>query len=202
MNKKLKTWWSQSKTWHHVLLGLGMVVFLFMFGIFTVRIFNYNKVLPGVSVRGINIGGLTVDQAITRLDAQTSQYLKSDVSYMLNGNASILKPEQLGINFDNTEMANRAFMIGRENDIVTDIATQVTLPFTKEDIMQINVDRELFSNSLIEFNNISAKPSQNAFYSFKDGKISVTEGKTGQKIDMGLAILGLTRQLSDLKSSI
>ena len=202
MNKKLKTWWSQSKTWHHVLLGLGMVVFLFMFGIFTVRIFNYNKVLPGVSVRGINIGGLTVDQAITRLDAQTSQYLKSDVSYMLNGNASILKPEQLGINFDNREMANRAFMIGRENDIVTDIATQVTLPFAKEDIMQINVDRELFSNSLIEFNNISAKPSQNAFYSFKDGKISVTEGKTGQKIDMGLAILGLTRQLSDLKSSI
>ena len=122
MADKLKTWWSQSKTWHHVLLGLGMVVFLFMFVIATVRIVNYGKILPGVSARGVDVGGLTKEQAIEKLNAKTSQYINSDVSYILNGQATTLKPAQLGINFDNNEMVNRAFMVGRENDIITDIA--------------------------------------------------------------------------------
>jgi len=202
MAQKLKTWWSQSKTWHHVLLGLSMVVFLFFFGIFLVRITNYNKVLPGVSARGIDIGGLTKEQAIAKLDTKTAQYLSSDVSYVLNGNASILKPAQLGIDFDNKEMVDRAFMIGREDDIITDIATQTALPFGQEDVMQLNVDKDAFSNSLIEFNNVSAKPSQNATYQIQDGKLVVTSGKVGEKIDMGLAIFGLTRQISNLQSSL
>ena len=202
MADKLKTWWSESKTWHHVLLGLGMVVFLFMFVIATVRIVNYGKILPGVSARGVDVGGLTKEQAIEKLNAKTSQYLNSDISYILNGQATTIKPSQLGINFDNAEMVNRAFMVGRENDIITDIATQTALPFTKEDIMQINVDKENFSSSIIKLNSVSAKPSQNANYLIKDGKVEIINGKTGEKIDMGLAILGLTRQLSDLKSSI
>ena len=119
-----------------------MVVFLFMFVIATVRIVNYGKILPGVSARGVDVGGLTKEQAIEKLNAKTSQYINSDVSYILNGQATTLKPAQLGINFDNNEMVNRAFMVGRENDIITDIATQTALPFTKEDIMQINVDKE------------------------------------------------------------
>jgi len=198
----MKTWWSQSKTWHHVLLGLGMVVFLFLLGIAGTRIVNYGKILPGVSVRGVDVGGLTKEQAIAKLDEKTSQYLSSDVSYTLNGKASTLKPAQLGINFDNREMVNRAFMVGRENDIITDVATQATLPFSKEDIMQLSVDQEAFSNTLIEFNNISAKPSQNASYRIDGNKVVIIDGKTGEKIDMGLAILGLTRQLSDLNSSL
>ncbi len=202
MADKLKTWWSQSKTWHHVLLGLGMVVFLFLLGIAGTRIVNYGKILPGVSVRGVDVGGLTKEQAIAKLDEKTSQYLSSDVSYTLNGKASTLKPAQLGINFDNREMVNRAFMVGRENDIITDVATQATLPFSKEDIMQLSVDQEAFSNTLIEFNNISAKPSQNASYRIDGNKVVIIDGKTGEKIDMGLAILGLTRQLSDLNSSL
>ncbi len=202
MADKLKTWWSQSKTWHHVLLGLGMVVFLFLLGIAGTRIVNYGKILPGVSVRGVDVGGLTKEQAIAKLDEKTSQYLSSDVSYTLNGKASTLKPVQLGINFDNREMVNRAFMVGRENDIITDVATQATLPFSKEDIMQLSVDQEAFSNTLIEFNNISAKPSQNASYRIDGNKVVIIDGKTGEKIDMGLAILGLTRQLSDLNSSL
>ena len=202
MADKLKTWWSQSKTWHHVLLGLGMVVFLFLLGIAGTRIVNYGKILPGVSVRGVDVGGLTKEQAIAKLDEKTSQYLSSDVSYTLNGKASTLKPAQLGISFDNREMVNRAFMVGRENDIITDVATQTTLPFSKEDIMQLSVDQEAFSNTLIEFNNISAKPSQNASYRIDGNKVVIIDGKTGEKIDMGLAILGLTRQLSDLNSSL
>jgi vancomycin resistance protein YoaR len=202
MADKLKTWWSQSKTWHHVLLGLGMVVFLFLLGIAGSRIVNYGKILPGVSVRGVDVGGLTKEQAIAKLDEKTSQYLSSDVSYTLNGKASTLKPAQLGINFDNREMVNRAFLVGRENDIITDVATQAALPFSKEDIMQLSVDQEAFSNTLIEFNNISARPSQNASYRIDGNKVVIIDGKTGEKIDMGLAILGLTRQLSDLNSSL
>lgn len=202
MAGKLKTWWSQSKTWHHVLLGIGMVVFLYLGIIFTVRISSYNKILPGVSVRGIYIGGLTKPQAVAKLDEKTSEYLNSEATYVSNGKTVTVKPAQLGVNFDNQKIVDEAFEVGRDSDIISDIATQTTLPFSKQDIMQLNVDKDAFSNSVIALNNSLAKPAQNASYQFQNGNISIIEGKEGERVNNGLAIFSLTRQLSNLKKTL
>jgi vancomycin resistance protein YoaR len=202
MADKLKTWWSQSKTWHHVLLGLGMVVFLYLGIVLSVRFASANKILPGVSVRGINIGGLTKPQAVARLDEKTNEYLNSEISYVSNDKTVSLKPAQLGVNFDNQKIVDEAFEIGRDGDIVSDIATQTTLPFTQQELMQLNVDKDTFSNSVVNFNNNLAKPAQNASYQFQNGNIAIIEGKEGERVNNGLAIFSLTRQLSNLNGTL
>ena len=64
---RIKKWWRESKTWQHVLLGIGLVVFLYLVAVFSVRVFSRGKILPGVSARGIYLGGLTRSQAEAKL---------------------------------------------------------------------------------------------------------------------------------------
>lgn len=202
MLDRLKTWWGNSKTWHHVLLGIGLVfaVFIGIAGI--VRIAHYDKILPGVSVRGIYIGSLTKQEALAKLNSATTSYLKTQVSYRINGKTIQSTPAELGVGFNNEEIINTAFNIGRENDIISDIATQTTLPFGDEDIMQLNVDKEKFTSALLEINNQVSKPSQNASYVYKSGLVEIEPSQAGEKLDLGVAIFGLTRQISNLNTDL
>ena len=199
---KLKTRWANSKTWHHILLGVGLVLTLYFAIIFVVRLGHYDKLLPGISLRGVYVGGLTKPQATAKLDAATTNYMNSEITYQANGQSVAAKPASFGISFNNQAFVDEAFKLGRDSDIISDIATQTSLLFSAPDIMQLGVDGAVFSKELVNINRIIARPSQNAEYRFEGGKISVTEAKNGESIDMGWAIFNLTRQFSELKSNL
>lgn len=195
----IKVWWEHSKTWQHVLLGIGLILFIFLLVIATIRITHYDKILPGVSVRGIYIGSMTKAEAISMLNEKTKSYQETPLAYAINGSVVNTTPTAIGVSFDNKQLVDSAFMVGRDSDIITDIATQATLPFNDEDIMQLNVDKDKFSNFLLAVNNKISKPSQNANYSYQNNQIVVQSNHVGQQLDLGVATLGLTRQISDLK---
>lgn len=202
MISKLKTWWGNSKTWHHIALGVGLVLFIFITIIAIIRITHYDRILPGVVVRNTYVGSLTKAEAIQKLNSQTQPYLNSNVSYQINGKTVQTTPAAMGAGFDNTILVDSAFDLGRDSNIITDIATQTTLPFSEEDIMQLNIDKDKFSSTLIKLNNQLAIPSQNANYEYNNGEVVINPSQSGEKIDMGVAIFGLTRQLSDLKTEL
>lgn len=202
MTNKVKTWWGNSKTWHHIALGVGLVLFVFNTLIAIIRITHYDRILPGVVVRNTYVGSLTKAEAIQKLNSQTQPYLNSKVSYQINGKTVQTTPAAMGAGFDNTVLVDSAFDLGRDSNIITDIATQTTLPFAEEDFMQLNIDKDKFSSTLIELNNHLAIPSQNANYEYNNGEVVINPSQSGEKIDMGVAIFGLTRQLSDLKTEL
>ena len=202
MVNKLKTWWKQTQTWQHLLIGAGLALVLFLTITMVVRITHYDRILPGVSVRGTYVGSLTKEEAINLLNEKTTGYLNSTISYQIAGKTVETTPAALGVEFDNQTIVDSAFSAGRENDIISDIATQVTLPFTIEDIMQLNLDKEKFSSTLISLNNQLAQPSQNANYVLKEGQVVVEPSKPGEKLDLGVAIFGLTRQISNLNTDL
>ena len=147
--KKLKTWWVKSKTWQHILLGAGLVLGLYFVIIFMVRLGHYDKLLPGISLRGVYVGGLTKPQAIAKLDAATTRYMSSDISYQANGQSITAKPASFGISFDNKAYVDEAFKLGRDSDIISDIAAQTSLLFGGSDITQLGIDGDVFSKEMV-----------------------------------------------------
>jgi hypothetical protein len=99
--KKLRKWWVESKTWQHVLLGMGLVFFLYLAGVLVIRVANKDKILPGVTVRGVYIGGLNKSEALQKLNNKTSSYLDGTVTYFVDGEARTFKPSEIGVSFDN-----------------------------------------------------------------------------------------------------
>ena len=200
--KKLRKWWVESKTWQHVLLGIGIVFGLYLLAVLAVRIYNKNKILLGVSARGVYIGGLTKEQAIEKLNSKTSDYLSGEINYFVDGQTASLSPAAIGVRFDNAAIANEAYMIGRSGNLVADIITQTALPFSDEQLMQVNIDQQKYSQAMVELNNQIAQGSQNASYMLDGPNINVQPEKSGRYLDMGLAMIGLTSQFSDLKKQI
>jgi len=200
--KKLRKWWVESKTWQHVLLGIGIVFGLYLLAVLAVRIYSKNKILPGVSARGVYIGGLTKEQAVEKLNSKTSDYLNGETNYFVDGQTAGLNPAAIGVSFDNSVIVNEAYMIGRSGNLVADIMTQTALPFSDEQLMQVNIDQQKYSQAMVELNNQIAQGSQNASYLLDGSNINVQPEKSGRLLDMGLAMIGLTSQFSDLKKQI
>lgn len=200
--KKIEKWWVESKTWQHVLLGIALVLFLFLAVILAERVLNRGKILPGISARGVYLGGLTKDQAEQKLNAVSNGYLTSKVNYYVDGKAYEIIPQQIGVSFDNKVLVNDLYQIGRSGNIFSDVATQVSLPFTQEDLMQINIDKDLYALNMLQLNEKLAQPSANASYTTAGSEIAISPEKSGRQLDMGMAVLNLTRQLSDLKTSL
>jgi vancomycin resistance protein YoaR len=199
---KLHRWWVESKTWQHVLLGIGLVVGLYLLAVLGVRIANKGKILPGVSARGIDVGGLTKEQAVSKLDVATNVYLGGKSSYGVDGKLYQISPAEIGVSYDNKAMVEELYKLGRSGNILSDIATQTALPFTAEDMMQVNIDGVLYSTAMVSLNNQIALPSQNAQYVLGGAGLEVTPEKSGRRLNMGLAMLNLTRQFSELRPVI
>jgi vancomycin resistance protein YoaR len=200
--KKLRKWWVESKTWQHVLLGMGLVFFLYLAGVLVIRVANKDKILPGVIVRGVYIGGLNKSEALQKLNNKTSSYLDGTVTYFVDGEARTFKPSEIGVSFDNNVIVDEAYATGRSGNLLADMAVQTALPFTSEDLMQINLDQEKYSQAMVGLNNLLAQPTQNASYSIDGSSLAVIPEKNGRHIDMGLAMIGLSRQMSDLKQQV
>lgn len=200
--KKLRKWWVESKTWQHVLLGIGIVLALYLLAVLAVRVYSKNKILPGVSARGVYIGGLTKEQAVEKLNSKTFEYLSGEINYFVDGQTASLSPAAIGVRFDNAAIANEAYMIGRSGNLVADIITQTALPFSDEQLMQVNIDQQKYSQAMVELNNQIAQGSQNASYLLGGSNIIVQPEKSGRLLDMGLVMIGLTSQFSDLKKQI
>mgnify|MGYP006272788337 CR=1 FL=1 len=199
---RIKKWWRESKTWQHVLLGIGLVVFLYLVAVFSVRVFSRGKILPGVAARGIYLGGLTRSQAEAKLDIATAEYLQAKPTYEVDGKKYELNPSEIGVSYDNKTLVNSLYLIGRSGNLLNDVATQTALPFSDEDVMQINIEGEKYSLAMQKINEQLSKPAQNASFKLVNDALSIEQEKTGRRLDMGLAVLNLTRQLSELRPSL
>ena len=58
------------------------------------------------------------------------------------------------------------------------------------------------SSDLQKINEQLTKPAQNASFKLENDALSIEQEKTGRRLDMGLAVLNLTRQLSELRPSL
>lgn len=200
--KKVKKWWVESKTWQHVLLGMGLVFFLYLISVMVIRITSKDRILPGVSVRGVYVGGLNKQETLQKLNDKTSSYLDGTVTYFVDGEARNIKPTEIGVSFDNNVIVDEAFALGRSGNLLVDIATQTALPFASEDLIQVNLDQQKYSQAMVSLNNQLAQPSQNASYSLEGTDVIVSPEKNGRYIDMGLAVIGLASQFSNLQKQI
>jgi lipoprotein-anchoring transpeptidase ErfK/SrfK len=70
-------------------------------------------IAPGVTVRGLDVGGRTVDDAASYLSGYLTGYLSRDVVVTVGAKSYRLKPSDAQLKFDWTLTAKRAFNAGR-----------------------------------------------------------------------------------------
>lgn len=155
----------------------GTVVGFFAFLLLAYHLLFWGRVYPGVKVAGIDIGGKTKEQAYQILSGAKPPTL---VLIAEGQNDFVLAPFVLGAQYDTENSVNQAYLLGRENDVLTNtkdkwaaLTEKTSLPLIFK-INEESLDEQITSVA----SQISKEPIQPSV-EIQDKQVVVNPGKAG-----------------------
>ena len=187
-----------------------VIVFLVIIIASPIAVYQYlykDKIYSGVYVDGINLGGLTYDQALERLNQHIDNLKANGLNFCYKdkrvkvdiATVSPTDPDlsyQL-LDFSVEPMAKQAFTFGKDKDFFTNLQNQILAVLGQQ---EINLSFSLKEAELKDFLRQNFKdlenPGQDATIAFNpDGSYVINEEKPGYIMDYETAI-------NDLKNKI
>ncbi len=103
-----------------IYIGISILVLVSIFStIFALLNIKNTKIMQGVIVNGINISGLTVDEAEEKLSNEFSKKLNSNLTLIYKDYKSIIIPAQdIDATYDVSSIVQKAYSIGRNGNLI------------------------------------------------------------------------------------
>jgi vancomycin resistance protein YoaR len=103
-----------SAAWKATGLALGAVLVFGIAAVLGFEITTWNRITPGVSVLDVSIGGLTVQEAQSRLTPRTLAILDQQLTLQLDDRHWETSARALGVRLDSALLAQSAYALGRD----------------------------------------------------------------------------------------
>lgn len=180
INKKDK----KSKFFLFIALVLFCIVFLTFSTIFALLNLNSNKIINGVSVYGISLSGLTIDEAKETLNSYISSKSEKTITFTHNDFSGYVTLSQLNIKFDINDAVNSAYSIGRsENFFKNNYEIFTTLISPINITPKISYDRDIFNSLVAAINQNLPDLFLDPNYYIDGSNLVIVNGKDGVTTD-------------------
>ncbi len=141
------------------------------------------KIIAGISIYGIDISNLTVDEAYDKVKQAYDANIKKNINVKLNEYKTTISLEQVEVKYDIANAINEAYTIGRsKNIIINNYDIIVSKLFHKEIKNEIEIN-EIELDKIVE--DISAKVPgivEESSYYIEENNLIITNGKEGIKV--------------------
>ena len=170
------------------LFGLFVIIFLIIlllaFIVFTLFNINNTKIAYGISILGIDVSGLSKEDATTKVNNAILENIPSEIKLKHNDYETTIDTNALEISVDIPSAVNTAYNIGKSGNALQDDWTVLKTIFSKVNIEPVfNINEEQLVNIL---NDISTKlPDtviQSSYY-IENNNLILTKGKTGNVVN-------------------
>lgn len=186
-------------------VGFGGLIFfgLLLAFFFAYQIWFAGLIFPGVSVAGVDVGGLTTAQAAAKI-ATTLTYPSSGAIILRDGSQTWeVTPAEIGLFLDPNQSAMDAYDIGRSGTFGRQLAEQLSGVYNGRSITPALIYDEraayAYLNSLAD--QIDA-PALEATINLQGTEVSVTPGQSGRTLDVYAAIDLIDAQLRRLQDGV
>src|SRR5690554_3350546 len=145
----------------------------------------YGTIYPGVSVFGVDVSGLTPDQAAERIQEELQFAQKGRIVFLYGDQVWIARPNELGMYLDSQATALAAYSVGRQGDPVTRVLQQFRAWYYGIDLPPLAVYEEsrayAYVNQIAEQIN---KPTIEANLEIRGLEVVATPGQVGLRVDV------------------
>ena len=183
-------------------VAIGTVIFVILaLALFAGgQIVYAGRILPGVSMNGVDLSGLSIPEATNRI--ATSYTFADQGKIVLTDGAKqwVMTPSQLGFFLDPETSAQNAYKAARGGSMFTLLSTQLS-PVKRG----INTSPTLIFNQDIAVKYLQGlaqeinQPIREASLSIQGAEVLVNQGQTGRVLDIQASLASITAQIESLQ---
>jgi len=162
-----------------------------------------NRILPGVTMNGLQLGGLSVDQATGEI-ARSIHFTETGSVLLLASEKSwAVAPVQLGVYLDPVSSAKSAFAVGRRGSIDS-ILLQRFASFTDgtEVFPTFIYDQKAAVSYLDQVATQVNQPIREASLELQGTEVIVNQGQPGRQLDYAASLDAITRQVQTMQDGV
>ena len=166
-----------------VLIVLLLLILLFC-TIFALINIGSNKIQNNVFILGLDVSGLTQEEAKNELTEYTSTRLATDVILKHNEEVYTFVPNELQIGYNIDEIIDQAYKIGREGNIFENNFSIFNQYFNKASLTpQIYINQDSLKEYEPKLNENFEDRIKHPEYSMGDNKLIISAGKDGVTVN-------------------
>ncbi len=177
---------------------VALVALLFS-TVFALTNINNEKIISGVTIKGIEVSGLTKEEAIAKLETTYTAKLENNIMLQYEDFESELNPTLMEVNYNIEEAVDEAYSLGRNGNIFANNYNILGTLIGKRDI---NVDMSLNEDVTKQtINDIGANlPGilEESSYSIEDDQLIITRGKEGVVVNTDSLLAEVKDMLNDI----
>ncbi len=198
-NNQFKEKKTRRKLWVSLIVIIVMLIIIGIFSIsFAIGNIGNTKIVQGVSVRGINIGGLTKEEAISKLEIELNNELQQDITLKHGDFSTTLKPEQIEFTYNIGEAVDSAYQVGRKGNIVENNYEILSAIMNKTNIpITYTYNDELKEEIALEIEPQLPDGVKQASYYIENNNIVIVSGKAGNTVKRDELMLQLINTITD-----
>ncbi len=197
----------KKKTGLIVTIVIALIIFLALTlsVIFSLLNMNNENIIDGVSILGIDVSNLTIEQAKKQINDAIDNRFQDDNNNLIlkrNDEETNVTANTFNAKFDVDKAVVEAYNIGRKGNIITDnYEILFTKLFKKNIEAQLYLDEELLNTAIADVSSKMQDAVIESSYYIEDDELIIVKGKAGYIIDSEKLKSRIYSQLSNIHTN-
>ncbi len=168
-----------------LIVSLILIVLIAIFStIFAFININNEKIISGVTIKGIEVSGLTKEEAMAKLETIYSEKLEKDLKLKYGEYESELNPTLMEVKYDIEKAVNEAYLLGKDGNIIINNYKILSTLIQKKDInVDMTLNEEVTKQTINDMGQNLPGIMLESSYTVERNKLIITKGKDGIVID-------------------
>jgi vancomycin resistance protein YoaR len=168
-----------------IALGVSGFLIFSTFFVVGVEVLFAGRIFPGVEVNGVDIGGLSIPDALNKLNSLITYPQTAKIELLYQGNAWEYTPLQLGINLDPATTLRNAYQVARSGPIDRWVGDLLTTWNSKHILPPVFIfNQEVAAQTLKLIANHIEQPTREASLEVQGISIISKPGQVGITLDI------------------
>lgn len=185
-----------------VALAGGLVLFFIVTAVWTVgyQLIYAGRIFPGVSVAGVDLSGLSPNDAVVKLSQTLSYPITGKVVFRNTEQVWVASPAELGMVFDPSASAMSAYEHGRSGGLIGALASQVRAGGLGEDVAPVIIFDQRVAYTYLQ--NIAVqidRPVIEANLQVEGTTVTALPGQSGRYLNLDATLIYLGAQLQSFR---
>ena len=176
-----------------------ILVALIFSTVFALTNINNEKIISGVTIKGVEVSGLTKEEAIAKLETVYSEKINNNIMLQYEELESELNPTLMEVNYDIEKAVNEAYSLGRDGNIFTNNYNILGTLIAKRDYdVNMTMNEETTKQTINDIGSNLPGIMIESSYSVEEDELIITRGKEGVVISTDTLLSEVKEMLNDI----